>query len=63
MRTTCKWCKTSDPEFERTLCTACLDRRAEARARNPQRRAMLVAMYRVTGSLYSRELTKKEIER
>lgn len=53
-RELCKWCKQNDPEHERTLCTPCLDRRAEMRGRNPQRKAVLVAMFRATGSLYSR---------
>ena len=59
-RELCRWCKQREPEFERTLCTPCLDRRAEARARNPQRRAMYVAMYQVTGTLYGRIPTKRE---
>ena len=53
-RELCKWCKTREPEHERALCTECLDKRAEARGRNPQNRAMLVAMYRMTGTLYKR---------
>lgn len=60
-RDVCKWCKVREPEHERSLCTPCLDKRAEARARNPNRRASLVAMYRARGTLYGYP-TKKDTE-
>lgn len=59
-RELCKWCKQNEPEHERVLCTSCLDRRAEARGRNPQRRAMFAAMFAATGSLYSREVRRQK---
>lgn len=62
-REVCKWCKVREPEFERTLCTQCLDKRAEARARNPERRAKLVLMYYTQGTLYGRVPTRKETEK
>jgi hypothetical protein len=60
-RELCKWCKQREPEFERALCTECLDKRAEARGRNPRRRAELITMYRKAGTLYGRAIrTEKE---